>query len=336
MAVVQISDIIQPEVFTQYVQERTAELANFRLSGILSRDQDFDLLATRGGNTIKMPYFQDLTGSSQILSDSSPLSTDKITTEQDVAVLYERGNAWRGNDLAATRAGADPMLAIANRVAEYWLRDQEQVLISTLTGVFNDNIANDSSDMVVDVSGATNDDVVAATKMSRDVFIDGQATFGDRSVGLAGIAMHSTVYHNLKKLDTNTNQFIKESEGDAEIETYQGLRIIVDDTLPFTPAGGALGTDTAPFYTSYLFGTGSIALGQGGARRPTEVDRFVLEGDDILVNRSHFLMHPRGVKFTSSSVAASSPANSEAELAVNWDRVWERKNVRLAAIITNG
>ncbi len=47
-------------------------------------------------------------------------------------------------------------------------------------------------------------------------------------------------------------------------------------------------------------------------------------------------MHPRGVKWLDASVAATFPTNTETEAAANWERVYERKNVRIASLITNG
>ena len=49
----------------------------------------------------------------------------------------------------------------------------------------------------------------------------------------------------------------------------------------------------------------------------------------------HPILHPRGVKFTSASVAGDSPTAAELETATNWVRVWENKNVRLVAITHN-
>jgi hypothetical protein len=334
MAVTQISDVIVPEVFNPYMMQRTSEMARFFLGGIATQDSRFDALATSGGRLLNMPFWNDLTGDDEVLSDSGSLTPDKINAGQDIAALYMRGKAWQVNDLAKALSGSDPMAAIAELVAEYWARKYESVLIASLDGVIADNVANDSGDMVADVSGATNADVTSATKFSGDVFVDGQATFGDSTGDLAGIAFHPTVYHALKKIDNIS--FLKESMGELEIETYRGLRVIVDRKLPFTAAAGTGSGDAAAKYTSYLFGAGAFALGQGNAPIPTETDRDSLAGNSVLITRQHFLMHPRGVKFTDTTVAGSSPTNAETALAVNFDRVYERENVRIAAIVTNG
>lgn len=334
MAVTQISDVIVPDVFNPYVVEKTAELAAFYMGGIISTSPELNALASAGGKLINMPFWQDLTGADEVLSDSGSLTPAKISAGQDVAALLMRGKAWQVNDLAKALSGSDPMAAVGNLVADYWARRYQAVGLASLIGVFSDNVTNDSSDMTVDVSGALNSNIAAGTKLSGDVFIDAQATFGDALGNVTGISMHSTVYSNLKKLDAIS--FEKTSQGDAEIETYRGARVVVDDGMPYTAAGGALSTDTAPFYTTYVFGDGALGLGQGAAPVPSETDRDSLAGNDVLITRSHFIMHPRGIAFTSASVAGASPTNAELSTTTNWNRVYERKNVRVAQIITNG
>jgi hypothetical protein len=201
----------------------------------------------------------------------------------------------------------------------------QQVLISSLTGVLLDNVANDSSDMVVNVAVETS---AGAVKFDGSLFIDGQATFGDAIGQLSGIAMHSNTYNYLKKTDNIS--FEKQSNGATEITTYRGLPVIVDDSLP-----KRAGTTSGYVYTTYLFGNGAFGFGQGQAPVPTETDRDSLAGEDILITRNHFVMHPRGIKFTSGSVAGTFPTNTELAAAANWNRVYERKNCRIAAIIHN-
>jgi hypothetical protein len=139
--------------------------------------------------------------------------------------------------------------------------------------------------------------------------------------------MHSDTYNYLKKTDNIS--FEKESMGATEITTYRGLRVIVDDKLP-----KVAGSTSGYKYTTYLFGNGAFALGQGNAPTPTETDRDSLAGEDILITRNHFIMHPRGIAYTGVSVG-SSPTNAELAVATAWGRVYERKNVRIAAIIHN-
>ena len=77
MAKTTIADIIIPTVFEKYAIERTAELSSFGQSGIIEAAPQFDALAAMGGREVKMPFWKDLTGSREILSDSAPLTEEK-------------------------------------------------------------------------------------------------------------------------------------------------------------------------------------------------------------------------------------------------------------------
>lgn len=307
-----IADVIVPEVFNPYVIERTAELSALVRSGIVVRDSELDSLAAAGGKLINMPYWKDLTGDDEVLDDGKALTPGKITAGQDIACLLMRGKAWSVNDLAKALSGDDPMRAIGDLVAEYWARQRQKVLLATLEGVF---AASSMSGNVHDISSLSDGN----DKISGASFIDAKTKLGDAADKLTAVAMHSAVFASLEK--QNLIQYIPNSQGVVDFPTYMGRSVIVDDGCP--KAGDV--------YTTYLFGKGAIGEGNGAAPVPTETDRDSLAGEDILINRQHFLLHPRGVKFTSNTVTGKSPSNDELKNQANWNRVYENKNIRIVA-----
>src|SRR6185436_16886307 len=136
MAKTAVADIIIPTEFEKYAIERTAELSTFGQSGIVESAPEFNDLAAMGGREVKMPFWKDLSGSRQILSDSSPLSVNKITADQDIARIHNDGQAWSVNHLASVISGDDPLQAIVDLVADYWARTDEGVVVSCLKGMF--------------------------------------------------------------------------------------------------------------------------------------------------------------------------------------------------------
>lgn len=327
MSVTQISDVIVPEVFNPYVVQRTAELTALYMGGIISTSPELDALAVAGGKTINMPFWNDLTGDDEVLSDSGALTPAKIDSGQDVASLLMRGKAWQVNDLAKALSGDDPMGAVAELVAEYWARRNQSVLISSLSGVFADNIANDSGDMVTSIASESIAGQSAATRISVDAIIDGGGTMGDSETKITGLCVHSDVHRALRKQKAVDE--VQATDGSLIIRTVDGKILMVDDSCP-----KVAGTTDGFKYTSYLFGTGAFGLGSGAAPVPSETDRDTLAGNDILITRNHFIVHPRGIKSTGSA-AGSSPSNAELATAAFHDRVYDRKNVRLASIVTN-
>lgn len=307
-----IADVIVPEVFNPYVIERTAELSALVKCGIIVRDEELDKLALAGGRLINMPYWKDLNGDDEVLDDNGALTPGKITAGQDVAALLMRGKAWSVNDLATALSGDDPMKAIGDLVAEYWARQRQKTLLAVLKGVF---ASSTMSGNVHDISSLEGD----LAKINGTSFIDAKTKLGDASDKLTAVAMHSTVFAELEK--QNLIQYIPNSQGVVDFPSYLGRKVIVDDGCP----------KDGDVYTTYLFGQGAIGEGNGAAPVPTETDRDSLAGEDILINRQHFLLHPRGVKFTDSSVAKKSPSNAELADQANWNRVYENKNIRIVA-----
>ncbi|GED17353.1 major capsid protein [Aneurinibacillus migulanus] len=310
-----ISDVIVPELFNPYVIDRTTEKSALFSSGIIATNPELDKLASAGGKILHMPQWNDLTGESQILSDTVPLETKKITTSQDMARLHMRGDAWSTNDLAGALAGSDPMKAIGDLVANYWARDMQRILIATLNGVF---AAASMGGNLHDISKETGD----AAKFTAKSFIDAQFKLGDAYESLTAIAVHSRVYAEMNKQDLI--QFIQDSSGRL-IATYRGFHIIVDDGIPFDNTNG--------IFTTYLFGAGAIGYAEGTPDVPTETDRDSLQGDNYLINRKHFVLHPRGVKWEEGSIAGESPTNAELADGTHWTRVWDNKKIRVVKFV---
>jgi hypothetical protein len=335
MAKTQITDVIVPSVFEQYVIERTAAKSAFVQSGIVENSEGFDARASGAGNTINMPFWVDLTGDDEGLSDAADLATAKITASQDVARIQHRGKAWSTNLLAELLSGSDPMAAIGNLVGTFWARQLQKKLIASLKGVFLAASMSGNASSIFTEAGAT---AAASNKITGVTFIDALQKLGDANNLLSAIAMHSDVEASLKKLDLI--DFVPDSEGKAEISTFQGRRVIVDDSLP-----KRAGTTSGSVYTSYIFGQGAFALGNGDlgnmpveggfGTEAVEIGRVPLASDTLLINRRRFILHPRGVKWTNASVAGSTPTVAELETGANWERVYENKNVRIVQFVHN-
>lgn len=317
MAGTTLSDVIVPELFTKYVVQKTMELSALFNSGIVTNNAEFDRLASEAAPIHNMPFFEDLQGDSENVTEGTDLTAKKITSNKDVSTTIRRAAMWSATDLSAALAGADPMAAIGNLVAGFWARDMQKELINILNGVF---AATTMTNHVLDVSVEEG----AAANISASVFIDGLQMLGDAQSQLTAVAMHSAVKSYLKKQNLITTQHDSNS---VEFETYQDRRVIVDDGCPYS--GGV--------YTTYLFGNGAIAFGNGNPVGfvATEVDRDKKKGSgvDYLINRRTFILHPRGVQWTNSSRAAvESPTRAELANKANWKRVYEDKAIRLVAI----
>lgn len=163
----------------------------------------------------------------------------------------------------------------------------------------------------------------AGANWSGSAFIDAEQMLGDAKAQLTGICMHSATEAYLKK--QNLIETVQPSN-DVAFGTYQGKRVIIDDGCPAEKG----------VYTTYLFGAGAIALGNGSPVGfvPTETDRAKRKGSgvDYLINRRTNILHPRGVMFTNASVAKTEgPSRLELANPANWKPVYEPKQIRIVA-----
>lgn len=336
MAVTRLTDLIIPSVFAQYMQVVTSQLNVFQAAGILAEDPRLSALLGGGARRFDVPFFKDLDDTESNISNDNPasLATPRnITTGKQVAQRHNRNQSWSDMDLNQQLAGADPMGAIVRRVAGYWARQRQRMLIATCRGLFADNITNDSGDMVKNIAIGSSGTPGAQHMFNGDAFVDTCQTMGDNDTRLQGVAMHSVVYARAKK--NNLIDFIPDSRGEVEIPTYQGKRVIVDDGLPVVTNG----SNTE--YHTYVFGSGPIGLGTSAPPVPVETDRIVLAGggggQEVLVTRVQLCMHPYGFEWTAASQSGESPTFAELATAANWNRVYpERKQIHLALLISNG
>ena len=354
--VTKIADVIVPEIFTQYVIEKTAEKSRILQSGIAIANPKLNELVTAGGLTINMPFWNDLAGDDEVLSDNTALTPDKIGADKDVATLLMRGKAWGANDLAGALAGDDPMDAIAERVSDFWARKEQKILVSVLEGVFA------SATMANHVLNKSTEALEAS------IILDGKQLLGDSADSLQAMLVHSAVFTALQK--QNVIEYVSGGTGPSnspiQIPTYLGYQIIIDDGMPveqkykktsdvalvsgknyytlsdevYTLVKTPDVDDIADYYdedykeyTTYLFARGSIGRGEGVpvSMVSTETDRDSLAGEDYLINRKAMVIHPMGIRWVGTP-AGVTPTNAELATGANWERVYEDKNIGLVAI----
>lgn len=336
MAEVRLSDVIVPSVFTEYLQRQSIEKNPLLAAGVVDYgDPTLAAFLAGPGQTVNIPHYNDLGDAEANVGDDvtgNAATPQKIGTSQVDAIRQKRNQHWKSMDIVPSYVGNDPLAAIGDRVSAYWRRQDHRILLAALKGVIADNVNNDSGDMVYDIATDDAGAITAAELFSADAFLQTLQTMGDSDDSLGAVFMHSVVFRRAQTL--NLIAYIPDAEGRIDIPTYMGRRVFVADTMP---AVTGLNRIT---YTTYVLGAGSFAWAEGLPHTPVEVSRNPLngngEGEEILSSRREFILHPRGIKWVGGSLAGQAPTNAELENAANWDRVYDRKEIRIAALETNG
>ena len=330
-----LSDVpIVPEIATAAIILRSLNSNAFVKSGVMIRDPEADAFLTNnlGGKTFAPRYLGPLADDEPNISSDDPSEKStpkKITGGKNKAVRQSLNQSWSSMDLTNTYLGLDITTAITNQIGDYWNTQENKRLLASLKGIIAADLATGSPVMTVDVTGKTGADAL----FNAEAFIDAQTTMGDMASSLTAVAVHSTVYATMKKL--NLIDFIPASEGRVEIPTYQGLTVIQDDAMTYVPAVTGDSPSPAKYYT-YLFGRGAVALGVGTPKTPFAIHRDEAAGngggEEIVHSRLEWIIHPQGFSFG----LEETPTLAQLETASNWTRQYERKRIALAALITQG
>lgn len=345
MAITTIGDIVtgNERVILSYMTEDPVEKTAFFDSGILTPTPYAAQIANGPSNKAVLPYWKAIDTSiepnySNDVHQDIATPRNVQTGEMDVRVAY-LNEGFGQADLTVELTSQNPLQSVANRLDNFWMRQAQRRLIATSLGLYNDNVAatdayHTQNDMVIDVSATLGFDAGA--------FIDATQTMGDALMGATGevlgaIAVHSFVYAQMRK--QQLIDFIRDADNNTMIATYQGYRIVVDDSMT------VVGTGSSRKFISIIFGNGAIGYGEGTPTNPLEYEREASRGNgggvETLWTRKTWLLHPLGYSFTSAVITGNgtetvprSASWQDLANADNWNRVVERKHVPIAFLVT--
>jgi hypothetical protein len=329
MANVSITDVVVPQEFTSYQVENSFVNTAFYQSGVAIRNGVIEEQLSAGAMSFTVPTWGDAGETEPNYSDDNAAhiaGTLKVSAYPQVVRKAFVNQGWSVANLAAELSGSDPLQRIQSRVQAYWDRQMEARLIASLNGILAANVANNTSDMVVDMSGTS------TPNFSALAVITAAATLGDRLEDIKCIAMHSSVY--AEALANDLIQFIPQSQG-LPLKTFRGLAVMIDDNLWLSNSNGVTR------YTTVLFGEGAVGFGFVEPRMGYGTELFRIpsagQGGGItqLWSRHNLAIAPLGWSWADGTLAGDSPALTELATASHWTRVSvSRKQCPIAFLIT--
>jgi len=322
MAETRITNVVVPEVFTQYTVEPSIYKSRLYRSGVVEQNPGIANLLQGGGETFNLPFWQDVGGTSgDIPVEASAQTINNMAAKSQVFRRLIRQKAWGANDISKVLAGDNPIESLQGMVVDYWAQAFDQIAVATATGVFaaETGLVNDQN----------------AADFSDSLVIDTQALLGENgTVGrndlnggdFTAIAVHPTTYAFMRKNDLI--DFVPISDQERPLAFYMGMNVIVSRNMPVT-AG------SPDVYDTYIFKANAFQFGVSSfGYEATEVDRDATSGMgiDVLYTRRVFGLHPVGLAWQESSVSGAAPTDAELETAANWGAVYDLENVRMVAL----
>jgi len=321
MAITSISDLWVPDIWMGAISEAMANEPALINSGVVVDDDTFNAVATGGGIKANIPVWLD--PSDQVdeiqVEDTDP-TLQKLTSDDQVAPILNRVSANSGTALAAGVSGSDPVGFLTSKLAVRRLKQRQTVLVNILNGLFNtggplEALSDDEfSEEIASIDTAT--DLITTERI-----INATSALGERETDLENGAMfvHPAILAALRLQDEN--DFERDSSGPFTLTRWKGIPIFVSNALY------RAGTTDGVVYQTYLIAPGTIAKGEKPQQGDT-IDVASLQYDESkgknnwsIYDRTRFLLHPAGMKFTGTP-AGQSATNAELATPGNWSSVF--------------
>lgn len=249
------------EIFAAYLQDEPDLVSNAMIqSGIMVEDAYIGSLIAGGGNVYTMPFYSNLADSSDNNYDGkTDITLDTMGASYQTGVVYGRAHGWFADDFVADFTAANPMAAIAARVAKYWQNKRQARTI----GIVEAACAQEAM---------LNNNVVTKSAISGTMLSDAtQEIWGEHKSEIGLAIMHSAVAQSFE--DLQRVEYLKYTDPNGvtralPIYEINGIAVIVDDGVPKAMTAAS----SAGVYTITVGGT--VASG----------DKITVEGVEVTLD----------------------------------------------------
>ncbi len=307
MAETNLSNMIVPEVFGNYVANLSLKTNRFVQSGILTPDPILGARLTQPGTTITVPFINDLPDDDpDVWTDKTNITVSNLTSGKQMAQKFYQAKSFGLTDQSVLISGAPIQNVIGSRFANYWIRQDAKQLLAILDGLFGVSAIQNSK--LYDATAKT----PTESNFSAKGFIGAKALMGDLAdSALSAIAVNSATYAQMQAnglIDT-----VQEQNAATPFGTYNGMTIVVDDDIPVD-----LSTKTKPVTTSYIFGSGAVSYSQNLYSTASERHELINGGETDIVQKRIATIHVIG---TSIKAPVANASYKDLSKSSNWEVV---------------
>lgn len=278
------------ELFQMYFDAEPDLVTNAMVqSGAMVENAAIASLIANGSAVYTIPFYNGLADDEDDNYDGlTDITLSTISGASQSGVVYGRAHAWKVNDFVADFTAANPLAAIAARMAKYWQTRRQRRLIGITDAVLGSALSGHVK--------------TASSGVTPTILSDTAQEFWGEHKAMASLAiMHSAVaqqFEDLQRVEylqfTDPNGITRK----LPVYTVNGLTTIIDDTVP-TQLSGATGAGVYTVTFSGDFAVGekvtvcgtTIILNATSAASATAVATAVVSAlgtmDDYNLNRSN-------------------------------------------------
>lgn len=282
--VTKLAALQTPQVFLDWVNRDSTQTNRLIQSGILTPDPDLGNKLLSAGLTVQIPVLNDLTGDPQEWNDSTDITTDSIDSDNETEVKFSDAKAFAFTDYSQQISGANVEQRIVSRFANYWNSvDEKRTLALVKTTFQNDDIKTAKAFNVGNEKTLAPGDFIGALARMGDVINN----------TLTKIAVNSSAYAQMRRL--NLIETIQGSVAGTTIDTYNGMLIVLDDSIPVDDAG-----------TTYalIYGNGAVKYSTATPANglATQRDELKLGGSTSIIQKRLSTIHVVGTSLDTTQL----------------------------------
>ena len=323
--------VFDPEVFSDYMQQRGWWKNEIIASGIVRQDATIMDLIGEKGNVATLPFYNPID-----VYEDEPLNNDGLTDNTPIvlpggkqtAMLIQRMKAFKAQDFTKELTGADPLGNIASKIAEYYQQVWQRELMNISLAVMK---VGKLTEHVTDITG-----IGTGKADETSLLFAEQAALGDGAGdGYGLIVMHSFVYANyqaMKLVEYEKYSVPNALEREVTLPTIGGKIVLVNDR-------GTVSSDAEPKFYTYMFGEGAfLSANKTNYENPnyTDYDPETTAGVEKLYTKQGRVLHPNGLSLNVTNITNESPTYTELGTSANWSLEFNHRNVRIGMLVSKG
>lgn len=321
MATTDLTKLIIPPVFTQWVIDRLDDSNNLLKSGILTPNTGIDLQAP--GVTVEVPYIKAEKHLPMQWTDQEDKQSYSLGSGSMRGMKFYQTLTYSSTKLSRIISGAPTAEAIGQAMLDDWTAGDMKALLSLLKGIFGVPDIKDAKSIDMTEVSPTNSDFNSAG------WLAARTLMGDKANVLTGIAVNSATEAMMTQEDLKDHGSQVSSQV-APYGTFHGMIITVDDQIPID-----LSDPKKPKSTAYIFAQNAVSFNRDIISTDTDKDTLKKGGMSWVTQDSIGAMNVQGTALKQDWTPANYPYAKIEELTSSdaWE-VPEGRSVRNIGVVS--
>ena len=334
-------DLWQPSTYVRHIYESSLLEPTLLNSGLVREVPPNQMRGevTQGGSTITLEVLpSDLEGDAEALVSERTVAAEGVTSQSQIAAVFDRTKAWGIDDMATVRSGQNPLMNQMGEKFGKWLAVQyEKEIMALMRGLFGPMLgAADALPFALGGNAiASTGNAAGALKLSPSTLTIAKRKFGIFARRLKLLIVHPDVKQKLEETYSVAYAKTVGDKGkdpniigtDGFVQTWHGLELVESEAVD------KVGTGEDAVYGTYISAPGVVIT---TPQSELVFKTFSTQGAwaETIQFRWSDVVHVDGTSWQGGSNITNGLPRNQLANTDNWQLVYNRRNVPIVRITT--